>query len=64
MPNAGHLWRDLSRLVRYGISVSQHWRARHKGVSQAQILADLIARMDQQMTAKMDDAAFAEYVTG
>ena len=38
--------------------------ARQKGVSQAQILADLIARMDRQMTAKMDDAAFAEYVTG
>ena len=38
--------------------------ARHKGVSQARILADLVGRADRQARAKMDDAAFAEYVTG
>ena len=37
--------------------------ARHRGVSQARILADLIARADRQVQAKMDDDAFSEYVT-
>lgn len=38
--------------------------ARHKGVSQAQIVADLIAKADRQATAKMDDTAFTDYVNG
>lgn len=38
--------------------------ARHKGVSQAQILANLIAKADQQATRNMDEEALDEYVNG
>ncbi len=38
--------------------------ARRKGVSQAQIMADLITKADHQATKNMDEAAFDEYVNG
>ena len=37
--------------------------ARHKGMSRAQVLADLIVQADSRVAEKMDDDAFAEYVT-
>ena len=36
--------------------------ARHKGVSQAQIVADLITKADHQATKSMDDEVMAEYI--
>lgn len=38
--------------------------ARHKGVSQAQIMADLITKADHQVTKSMDEAVLDAYVNG
>lgn len=38
--------------------------ARHKGVSQAQIMADLITKGDHQATKNMDEAALDGYING
>ena len=38
--------------------------ARRKGVSQAQIMADLITKADQQATRNMDEKALNDYVNG
>ncbi len=38
--------------------------ARHKDVSQAQIMADLITKADHQATKNMGEVAFADYVRG
>ncbi len=38
--------------------------ARHKGVSQAQIMADLITKADHQATKNMDEAMLDDYING
>lgn len=38
--------------------------ARHKGVTQAQTMADLIAKADQQATKNMGEVALETYVNG
>ena len=38
--------------------------ARHRGVSQAQIMADLITKADHQVTKNMDEVALDEYING
>ena len=56
--------RRLDLFLPTGEALALRRLARHKGVSQAQIMADLIAKADRQATAKMDDEAFSEYVNG
>ncbi len=38
--------------------------ARHKGVSQAQIMADLITKADHQATKSMNEAVLDAYING
>ena len=47
-----------------GAALALRRLARHKGMSQAQVLADLIVQADARVANRMDDAQLDEYVTG
>ena len=47
-----------------GAALALRHLARLKGVSQAQIMADLITKADRQVTKNMDEAALDAYVNG
>ncbi len=56
--------RRIDLFLPTGAALALRRLARHKGMSQAQVLADLIVRADERMASRMDDAQLDEYVTG
>lgn len=56
--------RRIDLFLPTGAALALRRLARHKGMSQAQVLADLIVQADQRVASRMDDAEMDEYVTG
>ncbi len=56
--------RRIDLLLPTGAALALRRLARHKGMSQAQVLADLIVQADARVASRLDDAQLDEYVTG
>ena len=56
--------RRIDLFLPTGAALALRRLARHKGMSQAQVLADLIVQADSRVVSRMDDAEMDKYVTG
>lgn len=55
--------RRLSMWVSTGTSLALQRLARHRGVTQRQVLEELVAQADTEATVGMDDAALDRYLS-
>ncbi len=56
--------RRIDLFLPTGTALALRRLARHKGMSQAQVLADLIVQADSRVASRMDDVEMDKYVTG